>query len=195
MFLDLGISKDLLLSKDDLPGDLNLWPKIGDTLYFDLMVKSRLTARPIPYNEIRVVTGNLNIGDEVSGFIQEIGPIGYFVYTNNYNLVLVKKANTRNQYRLGEAVTLKITYETPNGYEGSLIDFKEVIRVDDAKMIMDYLINNQGHMPYTATTDSETIQKVFGLSRKSFKRALGLLYKQRKVKFEGNETMMVKSNE
>ena len=60
---------------------------------------------------------------------------------------------------------------------------------------MDVLEKEGGRMPYDATTDSETIQKVFGLSRKSFKRALGLLYKERKVKFEGNETILVKSNE
>ncbi|MFA7417080.1 MAG: S1-like domain-containing RNA-binding protein [Acholeplasma sp.] len=195
VFLDLGISKDVLLSKDDLPSDEALWPKVDDQVYVDLRVKTRLTARPIPYNEIRVITGNLNIGDEVTGFIQVIGNIGYFILTEEYNLVLVKKSNVRQLYRIGETLTVKITYETPSGYEGSLIDFKEVVRIDDSKLIMDYLETQGGTMPYTAATDSDTILKVFGLSRKSFKRALGLLYKQRKVKFEGNETIVVKSNE
>lgn len=195
VFLDLGISKDLLLSKDDLPADENLWPKVNDQMYVDLKVKNRLTARPIPYHEIRVITGNLNIGDVVPGFIQVIGQIGYFVLTESYNLVLVKLANTREKYRLGQKVDVTITYETPSGYEGSLIEFKEAIRVDDSKMILDYLEASGGKMPYTAQTDSETLQKVFGLSRKAFKRALGLLYKERKVIFEKNETIMVKSNE
>lgn len=193
VFLDLGISKDVLLSKDDLPNDESLWPIVDDRVLVDLKIKTKMTARPIPYNEIRLVTGNLNIGDEVSGFVQVIGNIGYFILTDEYNLILVKRANVRKDYRLGEALNVKITYETPNGYEGSLIDFKEVVRVDDSKLIMDYLISQGGRMPYTATTDSDTIQKVFGLSRKSFKRALGLLYKERKVVFEENETVVVKS--
>jgi predicted RNA-binding protein (virulence factor B family) len=193
VFLDLGISKDVLLSKDDLPNDESLWPIAGDRVLVDLKIKTKMTARPIPYNEIRLVTGNLNIGDEVSGFVQVIGSIGYFILTDEYNLILVKKSNVRKAYRLGEGLNVKITYETPNGYEGSLIDFKEVIRVDDSKIIMDYLLSQGGRMPYTATTDSDTVQKVFGLSRKSFKRALGLLYKERKVIFEENETVVVKS--
>ena len=69
VFLDLGISKDVLLSKDDLPVDESLWPQVDDQVYVDLRVKARLTARPIPYNEIRLITGNLNVGDEVSGFV------------------------------------------------------------------------------------------------------------------------------
>ncbi|WP_025725162.1 S1-like domain-containing RNA-binding protein [Acholeplasma granularum] len=195
VFLDMGISKDLLLSKDDLGEDISLWPQVGDKVYVDLRVKTRLSARPIPYNEMRVIVGNLNIGDEVSGFIQVIGQIGYFVLTEEHNLILVKRPNARGKYRLGQSVNVKITYETPTGYEGSLTEFKEVVRIDDSKIIMDFLIKNGGSMPYTATTDSETIQKVFNLSRKSFKRALGLLYKQRKVNFIDNNTILVNENE
>ncbi len=37
----MGISKDLLLSKDDLPFDKDLWPKVGDKLYVILYVKGK----------------------------------------------------------------------------------------------------------------------------------------------------------
>ena len=33
VFLDMGISKDVLLSKDDLPFDYDLWPMVGDMIY------------------------------------------------------------------------------------------------------------------------------------------------------------------
>ncbi|VEU82740.1 S1-like domain-containing RNA-binding protein [Acholeplasma hippikon] len=191
VFLDLGISKDVLLSKDDLGDDESLWPQVGEKLYVDLKVKTKMTARLIPYNEIRVITGNLEIGKEYDGFVQVIGKIGYFIYTEEGNLVLVKKSNTRQTFRLGEAVKVKVTFETKSGYEGTLGQFKEVVRVDDSKMIMDFL-EKTGEMPYTADTDSETITQVFGLSRKAFKRALGLLYKQRKVEFRDGKTYLVK---
>ncbi len=195
VFLDLGISKDLLLSMDDLGEDESIWPTVGDEVLVELRVKHKMTARMIPYQELRVITGNLTIGDEIEGFIQVIGKIGYFVLTKEENVILVKRANIRGTHRLGERVMVKITYETPNGYEGNISGFKEVLRIDDSKLIMDYLTEHQGKMPYTADTDSETITKVFGLSRKAFKRALGLLYKQRKVKFIENETHVVKENE
>ncbi len=195
VFLDLGISKDVLLSKDDIGEDESIWPEIGEELLVDLRVKAKLTARPIPYNELRVIIGNLEIGDEVEGFIQVVGKIGYFILTKESNVVLVKQANSRGNHRLGERVKVKITYETKNGYEGNLSGFKEVVRVDDSKAILDYLTNNQNVMPYTAETDSETIKAVFDLSRKAFKRALGLLYKQRKVEFRDGKTYLVNNNE
>ena len=83
MFLNLGISKDVLLSKDDLGEDESLWPLVGAKLFVELRVKTKITARLIPYHELRVIVGNLNIGDEVEGFIQEIGKIGYFVMRGN----------------------------------------------------------------------------------------------------------------
>lgn len=191
VFLDLGISKDVLLSKDDLGEDESLWPQVGEGLYVDLRVKTKITARLIPYHELRVVTGNLEVGQEVNGFVQVIGRIGYFILTDEGNVVLVKKSNVRGSYRLGQKVSVKITYETANGYEGALSQFKEVIRIDDSKLIME-MLEQTGEMPYTADTDSETIMQVFGLSRKAFKRALGLLYKQRKVEFKDGKTYLVK---
>ena len=65
----------------------------------------------------------------------------------------------------------------------------EHVRVDDASLIMKVLDEHGGIMSYTADTDSETITQAFGLSRKAFKRALGLLYKDRKVKFENGKTI------
>lgn len=194
VFLDLGISKDLLLSKDSLGKDESLWPNVGDRLFVELIVKTRLTARLVPTQEFRVITGNLDIGDEVSGFVQGIGPIGYFILTDDGNLILVKKANTRGNYRYGESVNVKVTYLTKQGYEGSLTEFKEVIRLDDSKLILDYLEKHK-EMPYTADTDSDTINEVFGLSRKAFKRALGLLYKKRIINFKDGKTYLVKDYE
>lgn len=195
VFLNLGISKDVLLSKDDLGEDESLWPLVGAKLFVELRVKTKITARLIPYHELRVIVGNLNIGDEVEGFIQEIGKIGYFVMTDEGNVILVKRSNLRGTHRFGDRIKVKITYETPNGYEGNLSGFKEVLRVDDSKMIMDYLIQNGGEMPLTADTGSEEVTRVFGLSRKAFKRALGLLYKERKIEFKDNKTYLVKNHE
>ncbi|MBN3490715.1 hypothetical protein JV173_04210 [Acholeplasma equirhinis] len=195
VFLDLGISKDVLLSKDDLPKDESLWPQVGDKVYVDLKIKTRMTARLVPPQEFRVVLGNLEIGEEIEGFVQGIGNIGYFILTAPGNIILVKKSNTRHSYRLGEPVSVKVTYETKQGYEGSLSKFKEEVRLDDSNMILEYLESHGGVMPYTADTESELVVETFGLSRKAFKRALGLLYKKRKINFKDGKTYLVKENE
>ena len=63
---------------------------------------------------------------------------------------------------------------------------------DDEKIIMNYLKQNQGTIPYTAKTSAETVEEVFHMSRKAFKRALGDLYKKRKIYFDEENTYITK---
>src|SRR5690606_38735257 len=65
VFMDLGISKDVLLSKDFLPANPSEWPAVGDELMIELILKTKLFARPLTYNELRVITGNLKLHEEV----------------------------------------------------------------------------------------------------------------------------------
>lgn len=190
VFLDLGISKDVLFSKDDLPLNENLWPKVGDKLYVELRIKSKMLAKPVNFEELPKNEDEFKLNDEAQGHVQILGQIGIFVITDTLNTVLIRNSQLRKKYRLGEPIDFKITYHSPIGYEGSLIANKEVIRYDDAEMILEYLKNHQNKMPYTSDTDAETIQEVFNLSRKAFKRALGHLYKERLVEFIENETIL-----
>jgi len=190
VFLDMGIAKDLLLSKDYLPFNQDLWPTLNDQVYVKLEAGSRLTAKPLKDDEISSVIGNLPVPSQTTGFVQMISKIGLFIYTDEGNLILVKNANFRGQYRLGQTVNVSIKYLSQAGYEGSLVLGKEYLREDDAQIIVDYLKENNGKMPYTATTDAETITDIFNLSRKAFKRALGLLYKDRTIYFEGEYTIL-----
>jgi predicted RNA-binding protein (virulence factor B family) len=58
----------------------------------------------------------------------------------------------------------------------------EKMRVDDlADRILAHLRENGGTMPLTDKSDPEDINRAFQCSKKDFKKALGLLYKQQKV--------------
>ncbi len=190
-FMDMGIAKDILLSKDYLPFDLNLWPQENDQLWVKLEAKSRLVAKPLEIEALDSVIGNLQKGDQTTGFIQEIAKIGLFIVTEEGNIVLVKNSNLRGKYRLGQQVTITISYQNQMGYEGTLTDNKEIVRLSDADMILSYLVEHDNKMPYTADSSSEEIQETFGLSRKAFKRALGHLYKERIVDFKEGYTIKI----
>ncbi len=51
-------------------------------------------------------------------------------------------------------------------------------------VLTDYLIAHGGSCPYGDGTSSETIREVFGVSKKTFKRALGDLYKRRVISMD-----------
>lgn len=52
---------------------------------------------------------------------------------------------------------------------------------DFADQLLDELQSAGGYLAYTDKTDADTIAERFGVSKKTFKRALGTLYKARKV--------------
>ncbi|HPR31704.1 MAG TPA: S1-like domain-containing RNA-binding protein [Prolixibacteraceae bacterium] len=51
--------------------------------------------------------------------------------------------------------------------------------------ILDKLKASGGFLPFTDHSDPESIQKVFGISKKTFKKAIGALYKNRLLAIEG----------
>jgi predicted RNA-binding protein (virulence factor B family) len=60
----------------------------------------------------------------------------------------------------------------------------------DAKSILDYL-KEHGKMKLTSDSSPEEIKKLFSMSKRAFKRALGSIYKQDLVEFENNYTIYI----
>ncbi len=56
--------------------------------------------------------------------------------------------------------------------------------VDFADTLMDYLLAHGGHCPYGDKTDAAIIRDVFGVSKKTLKRAIGDLYKRKVILIE-----------
>lgn len=186
LFLDMGINKDLLLSKDDLPNNKKIWPNVGDEIFVELNKGSRLVAKIVSPNEI-LMLNELELGEEKDFFVQFVGEHGLNLYNKDSDLVFVHNSMYRGSYRLGEKVNAKILNKTDNGYTASLIKQKEELRLDDAEIILDYLKINK-KMPLTSKSSSEEVNKYFEMSRKAFKRALGHLYSSDKVTFDDNFT-------
>ena len=69
---------------------------------------------------------------------------------------------------------------------------KEELVESDEEMILQYMRTHNNEMPYTSKSSAEVIEEVFHMSRKAFKRALGDLYKNRKVICEEDKTVLVK---
>ncbi len=190
IFLDMGIQKGVLLSVDDLPSNPLLWPRPGDHLFVSLKLKGKLVAKLVHRTSQDQKEG-LELKQSVDAFVQTIGSEGVNLLTEEEQWIFVHKSMIKNPVRLGEKVSVKVTYLSEKGYTGSLMEQKEVARFSDAELIMDYL-DHEGDLPLTADSSPEEILSYFELSKKAFKRALGLLYRERKVYFEDGKTKKVK---
>lgn len=61
---------------------------------------------------------------------------------------------------------------------------------DESQKILDYLNKHNGTMDFTDKSNPDTIARTFRMSKKVFKKALGLLYKQKMVVLEKDHTRL-----
>jgi predicted RNA-binding protein (virulence factor B family) len=199
VFVNIGLSKDMLVSKDDLPFMKKEWPDKGDHLFCYLKGgKNQIIARLVSrfrMKEFFKPETALELNDSVEAYVFYITDEGFVLFTETGHEIFVFYKNTRNQLRLGEKVTVKITVKKDDRhYNGTLNLQKELIMSDDATRILDYLKAHQGKMPYTDKSSPEDIFKTFNMSKASFKRALGSLYKDKQVLLEKNQTVLVEND-
>ena len=188
IFLNNGINKHVLLSKDDLPLNKSYWPKVGDSVYIELKVKARLYVELAipnpPYEKLEVLK---HYDGQINGFHKE----GMRFITEHLTPVFIHESQYDKRLPIGTKLSLKVIHESNKGYTGTLLQAKETKRLTDADVIMAYL---EAHdtIPLDASSASESIEEMFQMSRKAFKRALGYLYKMRKITFVDGQTKLIK---
>ncbi len=192
VFLDMGISKDLLLSKDDLPFDKALWPIVGDKVYVSLYVKGKMVAKIANKSDIILEPETvLKPKDKIECYVYQIGKIGLNLLSLEGHQIFVHESMYQGKHRLGQKEDVTITFISEKGINGSLIEQKEVKLFEDANIILSHLIR-YGDLDLDSNSSPEDINQVFDMSKKAFKRALGHLYKERKIDFVDGKTKLVK---
>ncbi|MDY4145037.1 MAG: S1-like domain-containing RNA-binding protein [Bacilli bacterium] len=196
-FLNIGISKDILLSADELPYDYSKWPKEGDFLPCMLRIRANRLILKLS-NKFEIVRVHEEVAKEqkltksqvVSGYAYRLSPEGVNFVTSDYDVIFVYKTNYRKSYHLGEKEEIKIIDIHEDDYTGTINKNKEFQIEDDYKIILDYLEKNNGVMLITEKSSPEIINRLFNMSKSSFKNALGRLLKQNKIEILENKIIL-----
>lgn len=187
-YVNIGISRDLLLSSDDLPR--KMMPKIGDKVACKIRIKNNnLYIKLLTKQNIIELQDNtkLNLKDKVNGYVYRITDDGLNFIDEHYNIIFVHKSNTKKEYRVGEYINgriININQNFENEYTATTIEQKELVLEDDKKTIMDYIDSHFGVIPFSENTTPEVIERVFKMSKAAFKRAIGSLYKDKLIIIE-----------
>ncbi len=194
LFVDIHTSKDVLVSSDSLPYKRESWPLVGEMLPIILKPKKNsLVARPVNKEIcLKAKTGDVIENMTYDATICLTNKGGYGLVTKDFVFIFVPYIMARGKHRIGELVKVKITKITDTDVYGTLIEVKEKQMVTDEEILINYLNDHGGEMPFTAKSSAEEIEKAFRMSRKAFKRAYGELYRERKIDFEDNITRLVK---
>lgn len=108
--------------------------------------------------------------------------IGYRVIVNDKFWGMIYNNELYQQVNIGEHHIGFIKQVRDDGKIDVTLAKIEKMRVDDvAEAVLKYLNENGGSMPFTDKSSPDEILRVFNCSKKDFKKALGLLYKQKKV--------------
>lgn len=192
VFVNIGLSRDVLLSSDDLtPGK---WPQVGDKVCGKLYLRNKnIFFKLLNKQEILTLNKNveLNIDQRYKAYIYRLTDAGVNLVDENYNVIFIYYKNLRKIHHLGEEIVFRITHKNADDYSGTTIEQKENMIASDAEVIIEYLQTHFGVMSYTEETDAEIIFNVFKMSKASFKRALGHLYKEKKIGLQNNKTILL----
>lgn len=194
VFINIGVSKDVLLSSDDLPLKQNLWPRIGDKIASILRIKNnKLIIKVATKEQMQPLAAEeiLAENSKVTAHVYRIAPEGINAVTSGYNVIFIYRTNMRREYRLGEEIEVRILKRNIDDYSGSLIENKEFQIKDDRVIILEYLRNNNGVMLITESSSPELINRLFKMSKAAFKKALGNLYRDRIILIEEDKIILI----
>ena len=129
------------------------------------------TERP-PYNR----------GDEVDILVWQKTDLGLKVIVDNQYQGLLYDDQVFRNVRTGDRTKAYIEWVRPDGKIDLILQRKGQAAVRDFSYdLLDYLRQNNGHSVLGDKSSPEDIYQVFGVSKKVFKKAVGDLYKKRKI--------------
>ena len=196
VFINIGIeSKDLMLSKYDLPFDKNSWPVVGDKLPCLMVAKNdKLYAKLATKSLFDLVEEKptLQTGSLVSAYVYRLNSSGINLVDDNYNTFFIHQTNLDRKYHIGEKVEIKISKANDTYYTCYIPHDKKEVIDHDAEIVLKYLQEHNGVMVFSSKSSPDTIKRVFKMSKSQFKNALGHLYKEKKVLLYDDKTVIVK---
>jgi uncharacterized protein len=198
VFVNIGLPKDILVSADDLPKFLSLWPEPGDYLFLTLNrdKQDRLYGRLATENIIEQVSRRASKGmlnAKIQGRVYRLLKVGTFFLSEQGYRCFVHENERKQEPRLGELVEARVIDVKDDGnINASFLPLKQEKMHDDAEVVLSYLHQRNGAIPFWDKSQPDEIKERFNMSKASFKRAIGKLMKENKVYQEEGWTYLKK---
>ena len=182
-FLDWGLEKDLLLPFKEQTTKVEKGDRCLVSLYIDK--SGRLCATMKVYPLLRT-DSPYQKDDIVKGTIYEISrDFGVFVAVDDQYSALIPKREVYGRMHIGQQVEARVTDVKADGKLDLSVRNKIPEQMDaDAQMVLERMEKNGGEIPFTDKADPERIRNEFGMSKAAFKRAVGRLLKQGKIRID-----------
>jgi predicted RNA-binding protein (virulence factor B family) len=191
-FFDWGMEKDLMV-----PFSEQFLRMTSGKRYLIYLYKDEMTNRMVGTTKMgRFIRENkleIKTGDQVNLLVSGETEIGYKVIVNNKHYGMVFKNEVFKPIEIGEKMKgylqrvrkddkLDITLNSSNLSEVEIL----------ANKIFERLLKEDGKLNFSDKSTPEVIYKEFQVSKKAFRRATGMLYKERKIIITPEDITLVK---
>lgn len=179
-FLDWGLEKDLFLPYAQQNRKLHPGDEVLVYLYIDK--SDRLCASMKVYDHLRT-DAPYKAGDDVSGLVfQESDNYGMFVAVDDIYSAAILKQELYGDIKPGDRIRARVSRVRDDGRLNLSIREKAYVQIyPDMERILELLDQYGGVLPFTEKASPEVIKRETGMSKNEFKRAVGHLYKERKI--------------
>lgn len=179
-FLNWGLEKDLFLPFKEQIGEIKLNGEYLFGLYIDK--SDRLCATMNLFKVLRT-DSPYKVNDMVKGTVFSLKRgLGATVAVDGKYLGLIHEGEILKPLRPGDIVEVRISHIKEDGkLDLSLKDAPRLQIDKDGEKILNAVVKNKGFLPINDNSSPEEISSMIGLSKGSFKKAVGRLMKRNVV--------------
>ncbi len=184
-FLDWGLEKDLLLPFHEQTRRVKPGEEVLAALYIDKSGRLCATMNVYPY---LFQNSPYQIGDMVKARIYEISEnFGVFAAVDDRYSALIPRQEAAGDYYIGDVIDARVTAVKEDGRLNLSSRKKAYLQMEeDAQLVLRVIDEFDGVLPFSDKTTPEVIRREFGLSKNAFKRAVGHLLKEGKIRLGEN---------
>lgn len=190
-FMDMGLEKDLFV-----PFREQARPMEVDKRYLIFMSLDEKTNRLIGSSKLNQFLSNdnilLEVGEEVDLIVSHITDLGINVIINEKHKGLMYKNEVFEDLRTGDRIIGYIKTVRPDGkidVSRTKLGFEKVEKY--AQIILDELAYNDGFLGLNDASHPEEIKTILNMSKKTFKKTIGTLYKDKKIEIKENGIYLI----
>ncbi len=177
-FLDWGLPKDLLVPFREQKQPMEEGKSYVVFIYIDAET-DRIAASAKLGQFLNHEPINYLPGDEVDIMITAISELGYKAVIFNRHEGILYKNEVFQTLRKGQELKAFILKIRPDGKIDLRLHKEGYDKIDHiAQSILDYLRSHDNFIEITDKSPAEEIYHHFGMSKKTFKKAIGALYKE-----------------
>ncbi|MCF8297429.1 MAG: GntR family transcriptional regulator [Saprospiraceae bacterium] len=181
VFMDWGLAKDLLVPYSELSKNLEEGDSIVVMLYLDSNT-NRLVGTANIKSHLNQYNIQIEEGEEVDIMVFDISDLGAQVIVNDEYLGMVYLNEIFQPIKVGDKMKAYVKKVREDKKLDISLQKAGYEHIDaNAEIILNYLKSNDGFVALTDKSDPKEIEDTFQISKKVFKKAIGALYKQRRI--------------